>query len=71
MRVTPLIPLATPAVLTPLKTGNPGIVPPWLQHPVAMAVPQAPGNGGVVPPWMEVCNPITGPLPDPDTPHIM
>ena len=34
-------PKTAPALVPPARSKNPGIVPPWLQHP----------NSGVVPPW--------------------
>lgn len=34
------------------RTGNPGIVPPWLQQPVTPA-PTTPRNPGIVPPWLQ------------------
>jgi hypothetical protein len=44
------------ATIAPLRSENPGIVPPWLQKPDPTPPTQTAGNGGIVPPWLE--NPI-------------
>ena len=48
--------------VTPLRNGNPGIVPPWLQVPNR--------NPGIVPPWLQG-RPVGPEIPvDDDTPQI-
>ncbi len=48
--------------IAPLRNGNPGIVPPWLQVPNR--------NPGIVPPWLQG-RPVGPTIPvDDDTPQI-
>lgn len=37
-------------MILPVRNGNPGIVPPWLQH-------RGGDNGGIVPPWLQTREP--------------
>lgn len=67
MKTLPVIPVETltaaPRPFTP-PNGNPGIVPPWLQHPDRR-------NPGIVPPWLQG-RPVgpTEPVAD-DVPRIL